>query len=657
MKNILQVLTLVFFLALIIYSQDYREDIIKSERASFEKMNKFSKVEYPGDSTIDVTYYKLNLTLNYDTKYLDGIITVLFKSESSNLTSFFLDLQDTMVVDSVKMNGSWINFTQPAGQEKLVINLPSAMSLNQQGSVDIYYGGSPVSSGFGSFTFGTDDAGGKAIYTLSEPYGSSDWWPCKDTPGDKADSSDVWMTVGNGLTAVSNGTLQEEVDNGNGTHTFKWKNSYPIAQYLISIAIANYIRYDTYYKYSPTDSMLISNYIWQNSYNSNTTGALDLVADMIKILSDRYGSYPFIKEKYGHAQFGVGGGMEHQTITSATDFNEALEIHELAHQWFGDKVTCSTWNDIWLNEGFATYSEGVYYEGKYGRQSYEDFIDRQMSGVKKYPQNSVYVNDISSIDNIFRSTSYLKGGLVLHMLRGIVGDSTFFRIMRTYNSDPRYAYNSASTSDFKGVAESVSGLNLDYFFNEWIYGIDYPRYNYGWTYVYLGGGLYKVTLTIDQPQRSNPQYFTMPVQIEIATNEGDTTVTVFNDQLQQEFNITVKGMPSQVTFDPNNFILKDLTTTDITDGKIVPKEFLLEQNYPNPFNPVTVIKYYIPHITKAKLTITDELGRVVKTLVDKEQTLGQYSVPFNGKDLASGIYFYTLITDKFSQTKKMILLK
>ena len=376
MKNILQVLTLVFFLALIIYSQDYREDIIKSERASFEKMNKFSKVEYPGDSTIDVTYYKLNLTLNYDTKYLDGIITVSFKSESSNLTSFFLDLQDTMVVDSVKMNGSRINFTQSAGQEKLVINLPSAMSLNQQGSVDIYYGGSPVSSGFGSFTFGTDDAGGKAIYTLSEPYGSSDWWPCKDTPGDKADSSDVWMTVENGLTAVSNGTLQEEVDNGNGTHTFKWKNSYPIAQYLISIAIANYIRYDTYYKYSPTDSMLISNYIWQNSYNSNTTGALDLVADMIKILSDRYGSYPFIKEKYGHAQFGVGGGMEHQTITSATDFNEALEIHELAHQWFGDKVTCSTWNDIWLNEGFATYSEGVYYEGKYGRQSYEDFIDQ-----------------------------------------------------------------------------------------------------------------------------------------------------------------------------------------------------------------------------------------------------------------------------------------
>ena len=657
MKIFLQVLTLVFLPASLIYSQDFSEDLIKSEKAYFEKMNKFSKVEYPGDSTIDVTYYKLNLTLNYDAKKINGIVTVSFKSESLNLTSLFLDLKNRMTVDSVTMNGNRINFTQPAGQAKLVINPPSAMSFGDQGSIYIYYGGSPISSGLGSFTFGHDYAGGKAIYTLSEPYGASDWWPCKDTPADKADSSDVWITVENGLTAVSNGTLQEVVDNNNGTCTFKWKNSYPIAQYLISLAVANYIEYNTYYKYSPTDSMLISNYIWQPTYNySSPKPVLDLVADMIKILSDRYGPYPFIKEKYGHAQFGWGGGMEHQTITSVGGFNESLEIHELAHQWFGDKVTCKTWNDIWLNEGFATYSEGVYYEGKYGRQLYDSFIYQLMSGVKKYQQNSVYVNDISSIDNIFSSTSYLKGGLVLHMLRGIVGDSTFFRIMKTYNSDPRYAYNSASTSDFQGVAESVSGLDLSYFFNEWIYGVDYPRYSYNWSYLDIGGGFYKVTLNIDQPQRTNPQFFTMPVQIKITTSTGDTAITVFNNKLRQQFDISVNGMPLQLAFDPDNYILKESTLTDLPD-KIIPREFQLEQNYPNPFNPVTVIKYYIPHITRVKLTITDGLGRLVKTLVNKEQTSGQYSVTFDGKKLASGIYFYTLSTDKFIQTKKMILLK
>jgi aminopeptidase N len=656
MKNFFRVLTIVLLPVSLIYSQDFREDLIKSERTNFKKTNRFLKIEYPGDSTINVTYYKLNLTLNYDTKYLNGIVTVSFKSESSNLTSLFLDLQNSMIVDSVKMNGTNINFSQPAGQAELVINLPSAMSLGEQASVDVFYGGNPVSSGFGSFAFGNDGSGGKVIYTLSEPYGARDWWPCKDTPADKADSSDVWITVENGLTAVSNGTLQEVVGNRNGTRTFKWKNSYPIAQYLISLTVANYLEYDTYYKYNSTDSMLISNYIWQNSYNSNTTQALDLVADMIKILSDRYGPYPFIKEKYGHAQFGWGGGMEHQTITSVGGFNESLEIHELAHQWFGDKVTCKTWNDIWLNEGFATYSEGVYYEGKYGRQLYDSFIYQLMSGVKKYQQNSVYVNDISSIDNIFSSTSYLKGGLVLHMLRGIVGDSTFFRIMKTYNSDPRYAYNSASTSDFQGVAESVSGLDLSYFFNEWIYGVDYPRYSYNWSYLDIGGGFYKVTLNIDQPQRTNSQFFTMPVQIKITTSTGDTAITVFNNKLRQQFDISVNGMPLQLAFDPDNYILKESTLTDLPD-KIIPREFQLEQNYPNPFNPVTVIKYYIPHITRVKLTITDGLGRLVKTLVNKEQTSGQYSVTFDGKQLASGIYFYTLSTDKFIQTKKMILLK
>jgi aminopeptidase N len=403
--------------------------------------------------------------------------------------------------------------------------------------------------------------------------------------------------------------------------------------------------------------MLISNYIWQNSYNSNTTQALDLVADMIKILSDRYGPYPFINEKYGHAQIRSGGGMENQTITSVGYFDESLEIHELAHQWFGDKVTCKTWNDIWLNEGFATFSEALYYGDKYGKQYYDSNIESDMVVAKMDEIHSVYVDDISTVSRIFNhNTTYDKGGIVLHMLRGIVGDSAFFNILRTYNSDARFAYGAASTSDFESVAENVTGRDLGYFFNEWIYGVDYPSYKFSWSSSDLGGGLSNVTLNIVQSQRSNPQYFTMPVQIKITTSIGDTTVTVFNDMLQQEFNISVNGIPSQVTFDPNNFILKDLTT-DIADEKNVPLEFHLEQNYPNPFNPVTIIRYYIPHVTKVKLTITDGLGRLIKTLVNKEQATGEYSVPFDGKNLASGIYFYTLSTDKFAQTKKMILLK
>jgi aminopeptidase N len=658
MKYYWHIMAFAFLPFLSMYSQAFLNNIVKEEKSNFERFNKSLNINYPGDSTIDVTYYKLNIALNYDAKYLNGDVTISFKSESSNLTSFFLDLQNTMTVDSVRMNGNRINFAQQAGQAKLEINLPSAMGLNQEESIDVFYGGSPASSDFGSFTFGRDDAGGKTIATLSEPYGASDWWPCKDTPADKADSSDVWMTVENGLTAVSNGKLMEVVDNGNGTHTFKWKNSYPIAQYLISMAIANYIKYNNYYKYSSTDSMLISNYIWQNSYNSSTTYLLDLVPGMMKIFSDRFGPYPFLKEKYGNAQFSFPGGMEHQTITSLGAYSDGVLVHELAHQWFGDKVTCKTWHDVWLNEGFATYCQDIYFEDKDGRQYYNIYINSQMSSAKRDTIHSVYVNDISSFENIFNSaTSYAKGAIVLHMLRGIVGDSTFYNILKTYNNDPGFAYNSATTAEFQSIAESVSGLDLNYFFKEWVYGVSYPVYSYNWNYIYTGNDIYQITLNIQQQQRRHPQFFKMPVQINIETNSADTTVTVFNDKLQQQFDISVKGIPLQVTFDPGNLILKDLIVTGIANEKSVPHKFQLEQNYPNPFNPATVINYYIPHITKVKLTITDELGRVVKTLVDKEQTAGQYSVPFNAKDLASGIYFYTLDTEKFSQTKKMIFLK
>ena len=664
MRNLFSILMMTSLPFLFICPQNFNEDLINIEKTRFENSKNLSGIEYPGDSNIDVTYYKLNLNLNYDTKFLDGIVTVSFKSQSQGLTAFYLDLQNPIRVDSIKFKGSKANFTRNTGEAKLIINLPSPLNQDEKGSVDIYYAGTPVSSGFGSFTFGYDDAGGKAIYTLSEPYGASDWWPCKDTPADKADSSDVWMTVENDLTAVSNGKLQEVTDNGNGTQTFKWKNGYPIAPYLISMAIANYKVYNVYYKYSSTDSLLISNYIWPNSYNQDTKDKLNLLPDMIRIFSERYGPYPFIKEKYGNAQFGMGGGMEHQTITSASNFDEQLLVHELAHQWFGDKVTCKTWNDIWLNESFATYSEGVYYEGEYGKDRYNSFIDQEMIWAKWDSTSSVYVNDISEISRIFNvSTTYVKGGIVLHMLRGIVGDSAFFKILRTYNSDPRYAYNSVVTSDFQGIAESVSGLDLNYFFDEWIYGVNYPRYNLRWNFTDNGGEIYRLAVNLNQEPGTNPQYFTMPVQMKIITDKGDSTVTVFNNKLTQEFDILVSGKPSDVIFDPDNLILKDLIITGVRD-EIIPHQFKLEQNYPNPFNPATTIPYSIQINSLVTIKIYDVLGKEIKILLNERKSPGNYYFNFYADNLPSGVYFYSMRAipegnhaGSFISTKKFVLLK
>ncbi len=658
-RILILVMMLLILLCKLSFAQSIRESLLKSEKQSLIHLKKLSNVQYPGDSTIDVTYYKLNLTLTYSPNYLKGIVTVNAKNNLSGLNAFFLDLQDTLTIDSVLSNGKQLTFSH--SNAKLNVTLDKNYNAGEIFSVTVYYEGVPGSSGFGSFAFGSHN-GFPAIWSLSEPYGASDWWPCKDTPADKADSSDVWITCDNSLTAASNGILQTVLDNGNGTHTFKWKNSYPIAQYLISIAISNYVVYTNYYKYSVSDSMPITNYVYPETFPS-AKSSIDKVPNMIKIYSDHYGQYPFLREKYGQAQFGWGGGMEHQTITSLGGFDEDLEAHELAHQWFGDMVTCKDWQDIWLNEGFATYSEAIYFGTTQGENVYNQMISQDMQTALN-ATGSIYVQDISNVNNIFDySRTYAKGAVVLHMLRGIVGDSAFFKILKTYASYPGLTYNSATTSDFESVAEKIYGSSLSYFFNEWIYGENYPHYQVSRNSHLVGNNIYTVTININQTSNTNPQFFTMPIQIKISTSAGDTTVTVFNDQQNQQFNINVNGVPNFINFDPNNFILKNISIIDSID-LTKPKFFSLEQNYPNPFNPSTIIEYTIPVQAKGyipvKLIVYDILGRQVDVLVNSNQASGTYQVVLTAKDLgklASGVYIYKLFAGNYSSTKKMVLLK
>ncbi len=653
---------LLFFLIFVYASSNFaqlnKKSLLNFEKQQFKKTQNMSKVLYPGDSSIDVTYYGLNLTLTYSPNFLKGSVVVNAKSTTNGLSNFFLDLQDALTVDSVTYGGSKISFTHSSA--KLNIFLPSTLNAGESFSVKIYYEGVPGSSGFGSFEFG-NHGGLPAIWSLSEPYGASDWWPCKDTPADKADSSDVWITCDSNLTAASNGTLQAVVDNGNGTHTFEWKNIYPIAQYLISVAIADYTVYTTYYHYAQSDSMPIINYIYPEDFDL-VKPDLDKVANMISIFSARYGTYPFIKEKYGQAEFGWGGGMEHQTITSLGSFGEDIEAHELAHHWYGDKITCADWQDIWLNEGFASFSEAVYYEAIDGNPGYLSIINPFMNEAK-LAYGPVYVSDITSVDSIFNyNRSYAKGAVVLYMLRGIMGDSLFFRLMKTYADDPKVAYASATTADFESDAEKVYGSSLKYFFDEWIYGESYPHYSVSWSYSSVGNNIYAVKLNISQSANSNPLFFTMPVQIEVITSTGDTTVTVFNDEQAQQIIFNVAGVPKVLNFDPKNLILKEISILDSVDIT-KPQSFDLFQNYPNPFNPYTTITYSIPVNTKGyipvKLIIYDLLGKQLAVLVDKEESAGTYKVKFppGSNYFPGGVYFYQLQAGSYISIKKMILLK
>ncbi len=653
-SNIL--LLLIFSFQILIFSQNSREQLIKSESKNFYSQITPSQIAYPGDFSYDVTYYKLDLYITNSPQYIRGAVTIGVRGNSQFIDSLFVDLQNVLGVDSILSNNVKLNFTHSTN--KIFIKLYKKYKFGEEFTFTIYYQGVPGSSGFGSFEFNTHNSQ-PVIWSLSEPYGSSDWWPCKDTPADKADSADIWIRCDTSMIPISNGKLMEFINLGDGTHQYKWKSHYPIAQYLISVAITNYTQYIQYFKYSDNDSMMVLHNVYPESFN-NIKSELDKTVNMLEVFSDKYGLYPFIKEKYGHAQFGWGGGMEHQTCTSLGSFGEGIISHELAHQWFGDKVTCKDWHHIWLNEGFATYSEAVYVEEVYGKNAYKNQIMNEMNYAKS-AVGSIYVEDISSVDEIFDGArSYSKGAVVLHMLRGVVGDSIFFKILRDYHNDSQLAFNVATTEDFQRIAENVFGMDLNYFFQEWIYGYNYPKYSVVWNSQSIENDLYNVNINISQTENSDPKFFTMPIQIKIKTSNGDTLFTVFNDQQNQSFPFTVSGTPQSLTFDPENLIMKDANViTSVNDDKSIPMEFILNQNYPNPFNPTTIINYKLPVQSFVKLKLYDILGNEIATLINIEQEAGQYNYELNidNYKLTSGIYFYKFEANNFVQVRKMVVLK
>lgn len=628
----------------------------RSELQRYSRLSQLTADVSLSQEGFDVTYYKLDLRLTTSPNGLSGSVTTIATSIVDNLTSITLDLMNAMVVDSVLAGGTRVTATRQTST--INISLNRSYNRGEKFTVIVYYHGVPGSSGFGSFAFSTTPSGSPWIWTLSEPYGAKDWWPSKDHPGDKADSVDVWITCAQNFKVGSQGKLIATINNGDGTVTHKWQHRYPIATYLVSIAAANYTTFSSWFRYSPTDSMEILNYVLpERVAEAQQQNQLPLTAGMLGIYSDLYGLYPFIKEKYGHSHFGWGGGMEHQTMTSLGGFSESLVAHELAHQWFGDMITMKTWPDIWLNEGFATYSVALYLEKKYNQEQYWPYMNNQMQRAR-LANGSIYVRDSSSVGNLFNGNLvYAKGAVVLHMLRHVLGDSVFFRAIKRYANDSRLRFNVASTDDFRAACEAESGKNLSYFFNEWIYGESYPRYRFEWNSIKQGAN-YLVTITVNQTTNTtNPAFFTMPIDVRITGNFLDTTVTMFNNSQNQIFTLSLSREPNAITLDPAGWILRDVTLTG-NEGSPIPSSYRLYQNYPNPFNPGTMIGFDLPQRSFVTIKIYDALGREVMTLLNEKREAGYHEVPWNPSSNSSGIYFFRLfIDDRHIQVRKMVYLR
>ena len=606
----------------------------------------------------DVHYYDIDLTIDIDTEIIYGMVEVHFISDVDNLENIQLDFASGMTVDSLTESGGTFNHFS----DILSISLDGSYNSGESVVVGIAYHGHPVEGGFQSFAF--DHQYGNSsrppmVSTLSEPYGARSWWPCKDVPTDKADSVRISLTTDDAYDAVANGLLISETQNLNGTKTTVWEHKYPITTYLVSLAITEYTYWTEMHHFADGDSMPLEYWMYPSSATSDMIERWNLTAGMVDIFGDFFGKYPFAEEKYGMAQFEWGGAMEHQTCSSMGSYGENTIAHELAHQWWGNLVTCSNFHHIWINESFATYSEALYWGAKDGEDAYHAHMASKVNSVN----SSVYRPDTSSVGSIFSySMVYQKGAWVLHMLRHVVGDETFFGSLAAYRDE--FQFRTASTEDFQGVVEEVSGQDLEWFFDQWIYGIGRPSYRWWWSATEEDEfGNSEVTIHIDQIQGSALPTFKMPIDINLSDGTNETNRVIWDSLRTQDFNITLDFVPTTLTFDENEWILKSVNQIVDVDGGFYPGTFKLLAAYPNPFNGEVNIPYTTDSNFSGTLVIYDLRGAEVFSQTLSNDVAGAYEIHWDGRDalglnLGSGVYIAQITSPEYgSFSQKISILK
>lgn len=505
-------------------------------------------VTSPLTDVYDIRYHRFHWTVDPAVKYITGTVTTYFQPVVSSLDTLYFDLSDSLTVDAVHYHGTAVSFTHLSG-ELLRIVLPAPISSSTLDSVTVWYQGVPAGTGFGSF-IQDQHLSTPIIWTLSEPYGAKDWWPCKNGITDKADSIDIYVTAPVGNRVASNGALVSvtPVPGGNVHH---WRHRHPIATYLIAFAVTNYVQYSHWVPYGG-DTLEVLNYVFPED-SAGFAWLTPGIVPVIQLFDSLFGLYPFQDEKYGHAQFGWGGGMEHQTMSFVVNADHELGAHELAHQWFGDMVTCGSWQDIWLNESWATYCSGLTYEHGLGTLPWQDFKRFRRDFAISAPGGSVWCDDTMSLGRIFDGRlSYTKGAMVLHQLRWVVGDSAFFAGTWNYLHDPGLAYGFARTADFMHHMEVSSGRSLGWYFDDWIYGQGYPTYQLMWS---QQADTVTVELSQTPSMPSSVPFFELPVPVRFHGAGQDTLLVLDHAINGQLFTASLPFAVDSVVLDPDIWLL------------------------------------------------------------------------------------------------------
>ncbi len=635
MKN--KILLSFLILPLFHFAQDSHGSCssVKKHQNSQLKSNTFNVTQITETEKYDVHYYFLNLNMTNTSTALSGFGEIHAKARV-NLDTALVEFFNTFIISSIEVNGTPVNYNRLNSALKIPVNKLQGENF----VIHVNYSGTPPTSatnplgGGGMTNDNSPSWGNQVTWSLSEPFAAYEWFPVKQSLKDKADSCSVWVTVPTNCKAGSNGLLQQVVDLGNGTHRFEWKHRHPIDYYLISVAVAKYVEYNVTANPAGSGPVLIQNFIYDNPGTlPNFQDDINETVDFMELFADLFGPYPFADEKYGHCMAPISGGMEHQTMTTQGFFNPTLTAHELAHQWFGDHITCSSWADIWVNEGFASYAEYMMLEALYPGDQLQDMLDRH-SDIMQQTGGSVWVLDSLDDGDIFSSRLvYNKGAAIVHTLRFLIGDdAVFYQALK--NAQILYADSVASGMDIIEVFENESGKDFSNFAEEWYFGEGYPTYSARWNLV--GSDLLlEINQTTSKPLIT--PVFTNDLELLFdRTGVADTTIRFEITGAQNQFIIPNASNYVNITkIDPNNWICNKSTgivrDNNFTAGISENAHSSNISVYPNPTSSYVTIEMKNA-AENYELILLDSKGR---SLLSQKF---DHSATLDLKDYASGTY-------------------
>ena len=602
------------------------------------------------DASFDVRYVKFDLFVRPDTEYIAGSVELRAVANALRPDrTIQLSLRGQLSVDSLFNDGAPAMFSHVG--DKLFVTLNQDYAPQAPFDLVIYYHGystTPDRAGIIHTFQNWDPATGIPIsWSWGEPFGQKDWWPCKDNPADKLDSADLYFTCAKPYMIGSNGTLVGVADHDT-SQTFHWHESYPIDHYLLAFVCTEFDTISYWHHWADGDSMRMMNFIFPGSVD--TMGPQLVLVDSILNLYERwFGPYAFRKEKYGLAQW-HGGGMENETLSFCNDADSGLVAHETAHQWFGDAITCKTWNDCWLNEGFATYVTDLFFRQNEGTAVFDSMIIAQEDSITTQSGGAVHIPDSMLLQHVLDGKLvYDKGGLLLHMLNFVLGsDSAFFRCLREYVTGP-LRYGVASAADFEHSVERSSGRDLGWFFNEWVYGDGYPIYDVTWN---AQDSLHPSVAILQTGSTPHSPLFLMPIELEFIGDGIDTTVEVFDDVSLKSFGFTFSKPVTKLIFDPHNWLLDGSLPRMLAVHSLATStasNFRITHSLHSYF-----IGFSVDKSGPVTMKLYDLLGRETAMVPLGIQESGTHSISWRPEiPLSPGTYFCRLISrdsnDKFAK--------